>query len=630
MIRASLSVPRFLCFTFVLSLVPSISFAHNSYIQQAERLQLHQHPTWQHLTYQQSGLSEVSYTDFFLTPNGQKNPQQELAAHVEALFQNALPDQAMRCRFPARSQWLIQQLNIDLNTLPKVSCPKLEAWWQQIQPHRATLIYATDFMGNPSSMFGHTLLRIDPEKSQDLSLVSYAVNYAATVAGQSDWSFALKGLTGQYPGEYSILPYYRKVKEYGDFESRDLWEYELNLTPEETQFMVQHLWEMQNVSFPYYFISDNCAYRLLGLIDLVRPELNLQQQFQHIAIPVETLKTIQAHGLVKDVVYRPALETQLNTQAKAHGQKLALVAQQLTQKPSEKMAEFIRHYDPLEQAKILEMAYDALYLQLTSREVAASEAQPKLRRILSLRSYLEVEKQSDLPIQPQLDPSQSHHAQNIQLKVGQVQGQEFVEISHRQAYHDLIDPQAGFRLGTQLQVLEGTVQYRDDRIKLTELNLLSVNSYSPITAFKSDISWGFNLGWQQEALDRHGNFSEDDQHGLVNLKTQLGYSWLLGHDQHLCYGQLQNQFEAGKALDLGWRTGIGPTAGCQSLWSDQINSVVQVELPFWDDVDQWQMKAKTELQYVIQPNQTLRVGYEYQLQDHKNWDRLSFSFVQYF
>lgn len=45
------------------------------------------------------------------------------------------------------------------------------------------------------------------------------------------------------------MPYYRKVKEYGDFESRDLWEYELNLTPEETRFLVSHIWEMQHVSF---------------------------------------------------------------------------------------------------------------------------------------------------------------------------------------------------------------------------------------------------------------------------------------------------------------------------------------------------------------------------------------------
>ena len=630
MMRASISVPRFLSFVLVLSCLPSLSFAQSDYIAKAERLQLHQHPTWQQLTYNKNAQSEVTYNGFFLSHNGHKNPQQEMAANITALFQDAAADMSIRCRFPARSQWLIQNLNIDVAHLPKVSCPKFDAWWQQIQPHSATLIYATDFMGNPSSMFGHTLLRIDPDQSQDLSLVAYAVNYAATVTGQSDWSFALKGLTGQYPGEYSILPYYRKVKEYGDFESRDLWEYQLNLSPEETQFMVQHLWEMQNVSFPYYFISDNCAYRLLGLIDLVRPELNLQQDFKRVAIPVETLKKIQQQGLVKDVVYRPALETQLNTQAREHGQTLAIAAQRLTEKPTEKMAEFLRSYTELEQAKILEMAYDALYLQFTSRKIEASQAQPKLRRILALRSYLDVEKQRDLPTQPKIDPSHSHHAKNIKLSVGQVQGEDFVEISHRQAYHDLMDPQAGFRLGTQLQVLEGSLQYRDDRIKLHDFNLLSVNSYSPLTAFKSDISWGFNLGWQQEALDRQGNFSEQEQHGVVNLKTQLGYSWLLGQDQHLCYAQLQNQFQAGKALDLGWRSGIGPTAGCQSLWSPHVNSVLQLELPFWDDVDQWQMKAKAELQYVMQQNQTLRIGYEYQHQDHQAWDKLSFSFVQYF
>ena len=46
------------------------------------------------------------------------------------------------------------------------------------------------------------------------------------------------------------MPYYRKVKEYGDFESRDLWEYELDLNPEESRFMVEHIWEMQKVTFP--------------------------------------------------------------------------------------------------------------------------------------------------------------------------------------------------------------------------------------------------------------------------------------------------------------------------------------------------------------------------------------------
>ncbi len=86
-----------------------------------------------------------------------------------------------------------------------------------------------------------------PKIKKQLNLVSYAVNYAATVAGDDNWSYAWKGLTGQYPGEYSLMPYYRKVKEYGDFESRDLWEYELALTPARNQFFGQNIYGKCNM-----------------------------------------------------------------------------------------------------------------------------------------------------------------------------------------------------------------------------------------------------------------------------------------------------------------------------------------------------------------------------------------------
>lgn len=282
---------------------PDVSY----YLNLAQQKKLAQDITWQRLMYANTaGHSEVSYKGYFLAPDGQRNLQQEMQQDIQALFQVAEPNQSVRCKFPARSRWLMQQLQISEYQLPQASCPEFESWIEQVKPYKATLIYATDFMGNPSSMFGHTLLRLDPKDQKQLNLVSYAVNYAATVNGTDNWSFAWKGLTGRYPGEYSLMPYYRKVKEYGDFESRDLWEYELDLNPEETRFMVEHIWEMQKVTFPYYFVSDNCAYRLLGLIDLVRPEANLQEQFDYAAIPVETLKAMDEQGLVKNKIYRPA------------------------------------------------------------------------------------------------------------------------------------------------------------------------------------------------------------------------------------------------------------------------------------------------------------------------------------
>ncbi len=462
-------------------------FAHASvetdiqnYLKIAEQKQLHQDITWQRLMYaDQSQKSEVTYDGYFYAKDGKNNLKNELEADVKALFINSAENQSIRCKLPARSRWLIQQLNIDTEKLPIVKCPEFDQWINQIKPYKATLIYATDFMGNPSSMFGHTLLRLDPKDQKQLNLVSYAVNYAATVSGEDNWSYAWKGLTGQYPGEYSLMPYYRKVKEYGDFESRDLWEYELNLTPEETRFLVEHIWEMQHVSFPYYFVSDNCAYRLLGLIDLVRPNLDLKKQFNYAAIPIETLKAVDQQDLVKEVVYRPALETQLLSQAKQHGTPLAKVAHQIAFQDIEKAQPLLEKYNQHDQAKILEMAYDDLYLQYISRQVDVDFAQPQLRQLLAERSQIDVEKQRQEPERPKMQPVEGHHARNLSVNVGELQGKKFIELGHRQAYHDLIDPQGGYRLGTQLLFLDGNIQYRDDQLKLEHLDLLTVNSYNP-------------------------------------------------------------------------------------------------------------------------------------------------------
>ena len=612
-------------------------FAHASvetdiqnYLKIAEQKQLHQDITWQRLMYaDQSQKSEVAYDGYFYAKDGKNNLKNELEADVKALFINTAENQSIRCKFPARSRWLIQQLNIDTEKLPIVKCPEFDQWINQIKPYKATLIYATDFMGNPSSMFGHTLLRLDPKDQKQLNLVSYAVNYAATVSGEDNWSYAWKGLTGQYPGEYSLMPYYRKVKEYGDFESRDLWEYELNLTPEETRFLVEHIWEMQHVSFPYYFVSDNCAYRLLGLIDLVRPNLDLKKQFNYAAIPIETLKAVDQQHLVKEVVYRPALETQLLSQAKQHGTPLAKVAHQIAFQDVEKAQPLLEKFNRHDQAKILEMAYDDLYLQYISRQVDADFAQPQLRQLLAERSQIDVEKQRQEPERPKKQPVEGHHARNLSVNVGELQGQKFIELGHRQAYHDLIDPQGGYRLGTQLLFLDGNIQYRDDQLKLEHLDLLTVNSYNPIQPFKSPITWGFNLGWKQEALDQ-GNFSDDQQHGVMNLNMQVGYSLADYDRRHLCYAQMQSHFQGGRSLDKGWRVGVGPTVGCMNIWTDTINSVVQIELPYWEDQSQWNLRVGSQFQYSLNSNNALRLNWDFEQQDHKDWSKVGLGYVWFF
>ncbi|EXE91733.1 MULTISPECIES: Lnb N-terminal periplasmic domain-containing protein [Acinetobacter] len=596
----------------------------------AEQQNLDQDITWQRLMYaNKNQKSEVTYSGYFLSENGKNNLKEELKADISALFVPAQDNQSIRCKFPARSQWLMQKVGIQENELPQVKCTEFENWIGQIKPHKATLIYATDFMGNPSSMFGHTLLRLDPKDQQQLNLVSYAVNYAATVAGNDNWSYAWKGLTGQYPGEYSLMPYYRKVKEYGDFESRDLWEYELNLSPEETRFLVSHIWEMQHVSFPYYFVSDNCAYRLLGLVDLVKPESNLQEKFTYASIPMETIKSMQQQGLTKAPVYRPALETQLLAQAHQHGASLAKVAHQIAMLPIQQSSQILKSFTEQDQAKILEMAYDDLYLQFIGRKVEESIAQPQLRQLLALRSQIDLDKQRQEPKRPTKEPTQGHNARNLSLKAGEVQGDKFIELGHRQAYHDLIDPQGGYRAGTQLLFLNGNAQWRDDHLKLERLDLLEVNSYNPIQPFKTPLSWGFNLGWRQEAI-HDGSFSEDKQHGVASFNAQVGYSLADYGRKHICYGQVQTYVQTGSNLDKGWRVGMGPTLGCMNQWFERFNSVVQIELPYWEDQNQWNLRVNTQWQYVINRNNAVRLNWDYEQQNHQDWMKSSLGYVWFF
>ncbi|HHX3347932.1 TPA: DUF4105 domain-containing protein [Acinetobacter baumannii] len=596
----------------------------------AEQKKLDQDITWQRLMYaNKNQKSEVTYAGYFLSENGKNNLKEELKADISALFIPTQDNQSIRCKFPARSQWLIQQLGIQENELPQVKCSEFENWIGQIKPYKATLIYATDFMGNPSSMFGYTLLRLDPKDQQQLNLVSYAVNYAATVAGNDNWSYAWKGLTGQYPGEYSLMPYYRKVKEYGDFESRDLWEYELNLSPEETRFLVSHIWEMQHVSFPYYFVSDNCAYRLLGLVDLVKPESHLQEKFNYASIPMETIKAMQQQGLTKAPVYRPALETQLLAQAHQHGASLAKVAHQLAMKPIKESSETLKSFSPSDQAKILEMAYDDLYLQFIGRKVEESFAQPQLRQLLALRSQIDLDKQRQEPKRPSTEPTQGHNARNVSLKLGEVQGDKFIEIGHRQAYHDLIDPQGGYRAGTQLLFLNGNAQWRDDHLKLEHLDLLEVNSYNPIQPFKTPLTWGFNLGWRQEAV-HDGVYNDEKQHGVASFNAQVGYSLADYERKYICYGQVQTYVQAGSNLDKGWRVGVGPTLGCMNQWLEKFNTVVQVELPYWEDQNQWNLRLNTQWQYAINSNNAIRFNWDYEKQNHLDWMKSSLGYVWFF
>src|SRR5687768_4958877 len=107
-------------------------------------------------------VSEADGMDFFNSPQGKTDPEAELQATLAAFFVPLTEvkegEEHPQCNFPARFKWLSQQLAFDPARLKIQTCDRLDRWMKTLDPAGATLVFASYFMNNPASMFGHTLL----------------------------------------------------------------------------------------------------------------------------------------------------------------------------------------------------------------------------------------------------------------------------------------------------------------------------------------------------------------------------------------------------------------------------------------------------------------------------------------
>lgn len=572
----------------------------------ADALNLAKQPYWRLLLrYEKASSasgwqSQTASTIFFVSPEGRDNPQAELHALLDALDQ-PVADAAPACRFPARVAWLREHLGDA--AIPHFHCPALTTWEEAIKPEQATLVFASDFLNNPSSMFGHSFLRLDrAEQTEDTRLLAYALNYAAVPRTKNPVAYVWNGLTGGYPGIYSLTPYYDKVKEYSDMESRDLWEYQLSFTPAELKRLLDHAWELRNVEFPYFFLSRNCSYELLALFEVARPGLQMRKDFPVHAIPSDTVRRVLAEpGLLHKVVYRPSAQRRLLQDSKDNPHAVNIEARLLASDPQRPALP-----EPQQNAAALEAAYDFRYYQFLAGD-QTTEARQDLRTLLQRRAALDVPDQRTTPPQPAVDPASGHRTARVALTAGREYGANYLGLKLRPAYHDLLDAPGGYRHGARIDFLDGELRLDDEHkaLRLQQLNILSIDSLTAWDPFFRPWSWFLGTGLRQAAVDRQGNFSTEESHGVAYFDFGGGGDIAI-NDELECYGQLATTAESGGALEHGWRAGVGPRLGClysQSRWRLRL----QVDSRYFNDVG-LQTRSMLEGQFDLSPNDGLRIG----------------------
>lgn len=449
--------------------------------------------------FEKGGESEVDDLSFFFAKDGKENPKAEIKQTLAAFFDPPTDDNVKmhpQCRFPARYRWLKEKLKFT-NKLPEQNCHRFKVWRERLGVKSATLVFASYYMGSPSSIFGHTFLRLNSNREKDL--LEYGVNYAANVDTQNALFYAVKGVFGFFPGVFSLEPYSLKVMEYSNMESRDLWEYHLSLTEEEMDWFVYHLWEMGSTYMDYYFFTENCSYHLLAALEAARPSLNLTDPFKTAVIPVDTIKEIaRVEGLITKTIYRPSLVSKVRYQRdQMSGEEKSAFYDVKQDYKLDKQT--FNDLDSKSKARVLDALINYIGFYQYQDQKSYDGLKDEKRELLVERAKLDIQPISFENLTPPESPAQSHDSKLAYFGGGywgerneQVPGWYYT-LGIQPSFHHILSDEVGFRPNSEIQLLTTEFRYfpTQEQIILDHFTLVKLMALSPMDRIQAPLSWQF-------------------------------------------------------------------------------------------------------------------------------------------
>ncbi len=446
---------------------------------------LSQNPQWHRLLHFKNRESEIDDKRFFFAKNGKIDPKAELKASIKKLISDKSDDEnSTLCYYPSRSRWILKQLPSLKREIYIPKCEKLKRELKELGAKEVSLILVSSHINSPASAFGHTFLRID--SNPETPLISYAVNYAAQTREENGFIYAYKGLFGGYQGRYSIDPYYKKLKEYSDLEQRDIWEYRLKLTQEEIDRLVLHIFEIRHFYADYFFLSENCSYNILWLIDIAKEDSSLINSFNFKAIPIDTLRAVISKDLIKDTIYRPSQRKKILAIGKSI--KNNRVALEFAKSREYNLSE-IEDLNREEKIASLELATSLLKIRRSDKEIDRKEYLKYFLKLLKARSKLGKIEREEIPQPPAPENGHLSAKSSISYSSG-----DSIKIEGKVSYHDIYDNDYGYIAGGYISFFDTKVEYKDRKLKLDKIDFLKIKSYALQDFLFKPISWEVSTG----------------------------------------------------------------------------------------------------------------------------------------
>lgn len=449
-------------------------------------------------------LSSVHSTDFFLSENGAQSPYDELLATIKKFnspfVSNEKNSKHAICRFPARLIWLKKVLPKALNLDSKIICNEYKEWSYANSTESISIVYATGYLGNPASFYGHTLLKFNSSKMRGKTkLADVSVNYGAIIPdNENPVTYIFKGLSGGYDAGFSHIDYYFHNHNYGENELRDMWEYELSLTPQESRFIVAHAWELLGKKYTYYFLRKNCAYRMAELLEII-DNIDIKPENPVYLIPQSLIQKLAAttHGgrqLVKRVEFHPSRQTRfyklfdlLTAKEKKH---LEIIIHSNGTVATNSFSLLSVH----SQKKIIDTVLDYYQYVIKKNNSEDGQIHEDYERALALRFTLPAGKQK-VDYKSNIAPhkGRSPSLTNIALLENERLGTQLA-IKIRPAYYDSLDSGGGHIAHSSLTMGGVELRLSEQRSYFSYLDLFKVESInSQTTGLPDDTSTAWNL-----------------------------------------------------------------------------------------------------------------------------------------
>lgn len=506
---------------------------------------LAEHRQWQQLLHVKKSRSSGFKTDiqsksFYLTDHP-IDPNAELRATLEAFWAPIAADKTHAlCRYPARRQWLQSQLPRTLQ-LPQMSCNELEHWLKQDQYQQLYVVHASGYFGNPASAFGHLLLRMGKTDGDKRGLLDMGINFGAKIPPKENpLAYIFKGLFGGYQASFSDKQHYLQDKVYSGTEFRDMWAYRINLTPPQRQLLLYHLWELKAVEFQYYFLRENCAYRIAELLEMVLQEsfINHKQPYY---LPVDVFYRLtdidkkRQGSLITEIDFIPSLQReahrlfkQLTAQEAETANRIiaALPSPPPLQHASAPLLNFLIHY----------LDYQLVDSDNVQKQLLNSVKNDLLRARFALAPDAPKTKEY-APSLAQLPPGAGPRARQLSLGVTHRRHQKAAlnaqiapfEFQHR-------DHNRGSLRDATFKVLALEVELDENNISIQRLDILQLERYAQNSA---KIQGENSLAWR----GRFG-LDADPRNCATCLQTELsaGLGKSLPHSRGFFYAMLDAAF----------------------------------------------------------------------------------------